>query len=83
MKSSTYETFRYQDVKMCIGLLDNKMAHTCRKGLLPTFPHQNLMEVEPVVRLHLERFLKCKTDNCFDRQIGQAFSIHYSPAQAL
>ena len=57
VKSSAYNGFRYHDVKMCIGLLDVKSAHLRRKGLLPAFSHQNLMEMEPVIRFHLERFL--------------------------
>ena len=56
-KSHAYDTFRYQDVKMCIGLLEMKSAHARRKGLLPAFSRQNLLEMEPVIRLHLERFL--------------------------
>ena len=56
-KSHAYDAFRYRDVKMCIGLLDIKSAHNRRKGLLPAFSRQNLMEMEPVIRLHLERFL--------------------------
>ena len=43
---------------MCIGILDVKSAHTRRKGLLPAFSRQNLLDMEPVIRLHLERFLK-------------------------
>ncbi|KIW88480.1 uncharacterized protein Z519_11049 [Cladophialophora bantiana CBS 173.52] len=58
IKSSAYEGFKYHDVKMCIGLRDVKSAHTRRKGLLPAFSHQNLMEMEPIIRLHLEKFLK-------------------------
>lgn len=57
-KSSAYEGFKYHDVKMCIGIPDVKSAHLRRKGLLPAFSHQNLMELEPVIRFHLERFLK-------------------------
>ncbi len=57
-KSHAYDTFRYQDVKMCIGILDVKSAHARRKGLLPAFSRQNLTEMEPVIRLHLERFLQ-------------------------
>jgi cytochrome P450 len=57
-KSHMYDAFKYQDVKMCIGLLDVKSAHARRKGLLPAFSRQNLMEIEPVIRLHLERFLE-------------------------
>ncbi|KAK4949911.1 hypothetical protein LTR10_011753 [Elasticomyces elasticus] len=57
MKSTAYDGFRYHDVKMCIALRDVKSAHTRRKGLLPAFSHQNLVEMEPVIRFHLERFL--------------------------
>lgn len=57
-KSSAYDGFKYRDVKMCIGLRDVKAAHIRRKGLMPAFSHQNLMEMEPVIRFHLERFLK-------------------------
>jgi len=57
-KSFAYKEFKYHDVKMCIGLLDVKSAHSRRKGLLPAFSQQNLMEMEPVIRFHLERFLK-------------------------
>lgn len=56
-KSHTYDAFRYQDVKMCIALLDVKEAHARRKTLLPAFSRQNLLEMEPVIRRHLERFL--------------------------
>lgn len=56
-KSHTYDTFRFQDVKMCIALLDVKQAHARRKALLPAFSRQNLLEMEPVIRTHLERFL--------------------------
>lgn len=56
-KSDVYNTFRYHDVKMCIGLLDVKSAHQRRKGLLPAFSRQNLLEMEPVIRLHLQKFL--------------------------
>jgi cytochrome P450 len=56
-KSSAYEGFHYRDVKMCIGLQDPKSAHMRRKGMLPAFSQQNLTEMEPVIRLHLERFL--------------------------
>lgn len=56
-KSSAYEAFHYHDVKMCIGLQDPKSAHLRRKGMLPAFSRQNLMEMEPVIRFHLERFL--------------------------
>ena len=57
-KSHMYDAFKYQDVKMCLGLLDVKSAHVRRKGLLPAFSRQNLMKMEPVIRLHLERFLE-------------------------
>ncbi|KAF9884699.1 hypothetical protein FE257_001328 [Aspergillus nanangensis] len=56
-KSEAYSTFRYHDVKMCIGLLDVKSAHQRRKGLLPAFSRQNLVEMEPVIRGHLQSFL--------------------------
>lgn len=56
-KSHAYDTFRFKEVKMCIGLLDMKEAHTRRKALLPAFSRQNLVEMEPVIRRHLERFL--------------------------
>ena len=56
-KSHAYDAFRFKDVKMCIGLLDMKEAHTRRKALLPAFSRQNLIEMEPVIRRHLERFL--------------------------
>ena len=56
-KSHTYDTFRFQDVKMCIALLEVKQAHGRRKALLPAFSRQNLMEMEPVIRNHLEKFL--------------------------
>lgn len=52
-KSHTYDTFRFQDVKMCIALLDVKQAHARRKALLPAFSRQNLLEMEPVIRSHL------------------------------
>jgi cytochrome P450 len=57
-KSHAYGTFKFRDVKMCIGLLDVKQAHARRKALLPAFSRQNLLEVEPVIRRHLEKFLK-------------------------
>lgn len=57
-KSHAYDGFRFRDVKMCIGLLDMKDAHTRRKALLPAFSRQNLLEMEPVIRRHLERFLE-------------------------
>lgn len=47
----------FQDVKMCIALLDVKEAHGRRKALLPAFSRQNLLEMEPVIRAHLEKFL--------------------------
>lgn len=56
-KSHAYDTFRYEDVKMCIGLLDVKSAHHRRKGLLPAFSRQNLVEMEPIIRAHLKKFL--------------------------
>lgn len=56
-KSHTYDTFMFQDVKMCIALLDVKEAHGRRKALLPAFSRQNLLEMEPVIRNHLEKFL--------------------------
>ena len=58
MKSAVYDGFRYHDVKMCIGLRDIKSAHMRRKGMLPAFSQQNLAEMEPIIRFHLERFLK-------------------------
>jgi cytochrome P450 len=57
-KSHAYDTFKFRDVKMCIRLLDVKQAHARRKALLPAFSRQNLLEVEPVIRRHLEKFLK-------------------------
>ena len=57
-KSHAYDAFRFRDVKMCIGLLDMKEAHSRRKALLPAFSRQNLVEMEPVIRKHLERFLE-------------------------
>lgn len=57
-KSHVYDAFRFKDVKMCIGLLDMKDAHARRKALLPAFSRQNLVEMEPVIRQHLERFLE-------------------------
>ena len=57
-KSHAYDAFRFRDVKMCIGLLDMKDAHTRRKALLPAFSRQNLLDMEPVIRMHLERFLE-------------------------
>ena len=57
-KSHAYDAFRFKDVKMCIGLLDMKEAHARRKALLPAFSRQNLLEMEPVIRRHLERFLE-------------------------
>mgnify|MGYP001602226442 FL=1 len=42
---------------MCIGLRDVKQAHTRRKALLPAFSRQNLLEMEPIIRRHLEKFL--------------------------
>ena len=57
-KSHAYDAFRFRDVKMCIGLLDMKDAHTRRKALLPAFSRQNLIDMEPVIRMHLERFLE-------------------------
>jgi cytochrome P450 len=71
-KSHAYDAFRYHDVKMCIGLLDVKSAHARRKGLLPAFSRQNLTEMEPVIRLHLERFLQWLEK--FD-QLGQAIDV--------
>jgi cytochrome P450 len=71
-KSHAYDAFRYHDVKMCIGLLDVKSAHARRKGLLPAFSRQNLKEMEPVIRLHLERFLQWLEK--FD-QLGQAIDV--------
>lgn len=56
-KSHSYDAFRFQDVKMCIALLDVKQAHSRRKALLPAFSRQNLLEMEPVIRHHLEQFL--------------------------
>lgn len=56
-KSHAYDAFRLKEVKMCIGLLDVKSAHTRRKALLPAFSRQNLVQMEPVIRQHLERFL--------------------------
>lgn len=56
-KSHAYDGFRFRDVRMCIGLLDMKDAHTRRKALLPAFSRQNLIDMEPVIRQHLERFL--------------------------
>lgn len=65
-KSHAYDVFRFRDVKMCIGLLGVKEAHTRRKSLLPAFSRANLMEMEPVIRSHLEHFLdwlsKCERD---------------------
>lgn len=56
-KSHAYDTFKFRDVKMCIGLRDVKSAHARRRALLPAFSRQNLLEMEPVIRHHLERFL--------------------------
>lgn len=56
-KSHAYDAFRFQDVKMCIALLDVKQAHARRKALLPAFSRQNLLDMEPVIRTHLEKFL--------------------------
>ena len=71
-KSHAYDAFRYKDVKMCIGLLDVKLAHARRKGLLPAFSRQNLMEMEPVIRVHLELFLTLLQN--FGR-MGQAVDV--------
>ena len=71
-KSHAYDAFRYHDVKMCIGLRDVKSAHARRKGLLPAFSRQNLLEMEPVIRLHLERFLEWL--RTFDRR-GEAVDV--------
>jgi len=57
LKSHAYDTFKYRDVKMCIGLLDVQRAHARRKAILPAFSRQNLLDMEPVIRRHLERFL--------------------------
>ena len=65
-KSHAYDAFRFRDVRMCIGLLDMKDAHTRRKALLPAFSRQNLVEMEPVIRRHLERFLEWLAK--FDKQ---------------
>jgi cytochrome P450 len=56
-KSHAYDTFKFRDVKMCIGLRHVKQAHARRKALLPAFLRQNLLEMELVIRRHLERFL--------------------------
>ncbi|KAK6365272.1 hypothetical protein LTS17_011505 [Exophiala oligosperma] len=56
-KSHAYDAFRFRDVKMCIGLLGVKEAHGRRKSLLPAFSRTNLIEMEPVIRGHLEHFL--------------------------
>lgn len=57
-KSHAYDAFRFRDVKMCIGLLSVKEAHPRRKSLLPAFSRTNLVEMEPVIRSHLEHFLE-------------------------
>jgi len=57
VKTHVYDTFRYRGVKMCIGLPDVKSAHSRRKALLPAFSRQNLLEMEPVIRNHLQHFL--------------------------
>jgi hypothetical protein len=56
-KSHVYDTFKFRDVKICISLRHVKQAHASRKALLPAFSRQNLLEMEPVIRRHLERFL--------------------------
>lgn len=71
-KSHAYDAFRFRNVKMCIGLRGVKEAHTRRKALLPAFSRQNLMEMEPVIRTHLERFLEWLKK--FDEQ-GQTVDV--------
>ena len=56
--SHANDAFRFRDVKMCIGLLDMKDAQNRPEALLPAFSRQNLIDMEPVIRMHLERFLE-------------------------